>query len=134
MRAVPLVGASRPRMTRIVVLLPAPFGPRKPVTWPGRTAKLSPSTAVTAPKRLTSWSTSIIEAPSGRVGPRLEQAGFDGVDRDQPGGQHDVGPVIADAGGHGRGGVDVGPRVGGHVPVRADDPAQAARAGTGEPV
>ncbi len=59
MRAVPLVGASRPRMTRIVVLLPAPLGPRKPVTWPGRTVKLRPSTAVTAPKRLTSRSTSI---------------------------------------------------------------------------
>ena len=39
--AVPDVGASRPRMTRIVVVLPAPFGPRKPVTCPGRTAKLS---------------------------------------------------------------------------------------------
>ncbi len=58
-RARPDVGASRPRMTRIVVVLPAPFGPRKPVTWPGRTVKLSPSTAVTAPNRLTSWSTSI---------------------------------------------------------------------------
>ena len=52
-RAVPDVGRSRPRMTRIVVVLPVLFGPRKPVTCPGRAAKLSPSTAVTAPNRLT---------------------------------------------------------------------------------
>ena len=31
----PDVGASRPRIMRIVVDLPAPFGPRKPVTMPG---------------------------------------------------------------------------------------------------
>ena len=31
----PVVGASRPRMTRMVVDLPAPLGPRKPVTRPG---------------------------------------------------------------------------------------------------
>jgi hypothetical protein len=47
-------------MSRMVVVLPAPFGPRKPVTWPGRTVKARPSTAVTAPNRLTSWSTSIM--------------------------------------------------------------------------
>ncbi|GAA4332381.1 hypothetical protein GCM10023162_37060 [Klenkia terrae] len=28
----------RPRAIRRVVVLPAPFGPRKPVTWPGSTA------------------------------------------------------------------------------------------------
>lgn len=33
--AVPASGASMPRITRIVVDLPAPFGPRKPVTRPG---------------------------------------------------------------------------------------------------
>ena len=31
----PLVGRSRPRIRRIVVDLPDPFGPRKPVTIPG---------------------------------------------------------------------------------------------------
>ena len=36
-------------MIRMVVVLPAPFGPRKPVTCPGRTVKLRPSTAVTEP-------------------------------------------------------------------------------------
>ena len=34
--AVPSSAASRPRITRIVVDLPAPLGPTKPVTWPGR--------------------------------------------------------------------------------------------------
>jgi hypothetical protein len=34
--AAPDVGWSTTTMTRIVVDLPAPFGPRKPVTWLGR--------------------------------------------------------------------------------------------------
>jgi hypothetical protein len=34
---------------RIVVDLPDPFGPRNPVTMPGRTVKLSPSTARFSP-------------------------------------------------------------------------------------
>ena len=38
-------------MQRIVVLLPEPFGPRKPVTRPGCTSKLRSSTASTRPKR-----------------------------------------------------------------------------------
>jgi hypothetical protein len=41
---------------RIVVDLPAPFGPRKPVTWPGRTVKLMPSTAVFVPYVLARFS------------------------------------------------------------------------------
>ena len=61
-RARPEVGAARPRMIRMVVVLPAPFGPRKPVTWPGRTVKLRSSTAVTGPNRLVSPSTSIMPA------------------------------------------------------------------------
>jgi hypothetical protein len=39
-------------MIFMVVVLPAPFGPRKPVTWPGRTVKVRSSTAVTGPDRL----------------------------------------------------------------------------------
>jgi hypothetical protein len=46
MVAVPDVGAVRPTITRIVVDLPAPFGPRKPVTRPGRAVKETSSTAV----------------------------------------------------------------------------------------
>ncbi|OKI06796.1 hypothetical protein AMK13_15300 [Streptomyces sp. CB02056] len=45
----PAVGASRPRIIRRVVDLPEPFGPRKPVTRPGRTVKVSPSTARVPP-------------------------------------------------------------------------------------
>jgi hypothetical protein len=43
---VPLVGRSRPRIIRMVVDLPAPFGPRKPVTTPGRMVNDNESTAV----------------------------------------------------------------------------------------
>src|SRR5688500_13743095 len=46
MLAEPDVGAVRPTMTRIVVDLPAPFGPRKPVTRPGWAVKETLSTAV----------------------------------------------------------------------------------------
>ena len=49
-------------MIFIVVVLPAPFGPRKPVTWPGRTVKLRLSTAVTEPNRLVTRSSSIMPA------------------------------------------------------------------------
>ena len=45
----PALGASRPRIVRIVVDLPAPFGPRNPVTLPGSTSKLRSSTATVAP-------------------------------------------------------------------------------------
>ena len=48
--AEPAVGRTRPSTIRIVVLLPAPFGPRKPVTRPGRTSKLRSSTAVHPPE------------------------------------------------------------------------------------
>jgi hypothetical protein len=34
---------------RIVVVFPAPLGPRKPVTIPGRTVKLRSSTATVSP-------------------------------------------------------------------------------------
>ena len=45
----PAVGRSSPTIIRIVVDLPAPFGPRKPVTMPGRTVNVSASTAVLSP-------------------------------------------------------------------------------------
>jgi len=47
-------------MTRMVVDLPAPFGPTKPVTWPGRTVNVIPSSACTGPNRLRSPSISIL--------------------------------------------------------------------------
>ena len=52
--AVPDVGFTKARSIRNVVLFPAPFGPRNPVTRPGRTSKLRSSTAVTARKRFVS--------------------------------------------------------------------------------
>src|ERR1700685_3686379 len=47
-------------MHRIVVVLPAPFGPRKPVTLPGSMPNVSPSTAVLSPYRFVRPRTSII--------------------------------------------------------------------------
>src|ERR1035441_4474526 len=55
--ACPDVGLSSPQSMRIVVDLPAPFGPRKPKTSPLRTARLIRSTATKFPNRLTRLST-----------------------------------------------------------------------------
>src|SRR5688500_2328977 len=44
----------------MVVDLPEPFGPRKPVTCPARTVKLRPSTATVLPYRLVRPCTSIM--------------------------------------------------------------------------
>jgi hypothetical protein len=40
---------SSPMISRMVVDLPDPFAPRNPVTRPGRSSKLIPSTATVAP-------------------------------------------------------------------------------------
>jgi hypothetical protein len=45
------------------VVLPAPFGPRKPVTFPAGAVKLNPSTAVRVPYLFVSMRTSINDAP-----------------------------------------------------------------------
>ena len=47
--AVPDEALVKPTMIRRVVDLPAPLGPRKPVTRPGWAVKLTSSTAVKAP-------------------------------------------------------------------------------------
>src|SRR6266516_4757776 len=60
MRACPASGASSPMIRRMVVDLPEPLGPRKPVTMPARTSKLNASTATVEPYRLVSPRTSII--------------------------------------------------------------------------
>src|SRR5437773_7195523 len=59
----PDVGLSSPAMIRIVVVLPAPFGPRNPWISPGATSRLTPSTAVKAPYLFTRFSTRIIALP-----------------------------------------------------------------------
>src|SRR3954452_5282381 len=46
---VPDVGRSSPMIMRMVVDLPAPFGPRNPVTVPGAIVKLTQCTAVVLP-------------------------------------------------------------------------------------
>jgi hypothetical protein len=46
---VPASGASSPRIIRIVAVLPAPFGPTKPVTCPAETENDTPSTARVEP-------------------------------------------------------------------------------------
>ena len=50
--AAPAVGLSRPSSMRIVVVLPAPFGPRKPKIAPRSTVKLTRSTAAKSPNSL----------------------------------------------------------------------------------
>ena len=56
---VPAVGRTSPRIARIVVDFPAPFGPRKPVIVPGFTENVRSSTASVEPNRLLSPTTSI---------------------------------------------------------------------------
>src|SRR5258706_10795763 len=53
----PSSGAVMPTIMRMVVVLPAPLGPRKPKTRPARTSKLRSSTAVKSPKRFVTFST-----------------------------------------------------------------------------
>ncbi len=73
--AVPAVGRSSPTIMRMVVDLPAPLGPRKPVTWPGRTVNDSSSTASVAPKRLVSVVASIMGSTLGTAGPLADGLG-----------------------------------------------------------
>ena len=47
----PLLGVLSPTMVRIAVDLPAPLGPRKPVTTPGLTSKVRSSSAGVDPNR-----------------------------------------------------------------------------------
>ncbi len=61
MVAWPADGGVRPTIIRMAVDLPAPFGPRKPVTEPGSTVNDTWSTAVKPPYRLVSSSTTIMD-------------------------------------------------------------------------
>ena len=58
-------------MTRIVVDLPAPFGPTNPVTWPGCTVNVIPSRAIVGPNRLRSPVTSMVASAISAVLSRL---------------------------------------------------------------
>src|SRR6187401_2148118 len=61
-RAAPAVGRSSVQRIEIVVVLPAPFGPRNPNSSPGSTENDTPSTAVKSSNRLTRPSTSTAAA------------------------------------------------------------------------
>ena len=61
-RAVPEVGGMKPASMRMVVDLPAPFGPRNPSTSPRATLNDTSSTAMRWPKRLVRCSISISAA------------------------------------------------------------------------
>src|SRR5262245_5172855 len=83
-------------MIRIAVVLPAPFGPRSPTTWPLGTEKEIPFSAWTAPKVFVRSVTSIIrssrrfetslDCPPRRVGQAVSRAPL-------PGGAYDRRPV-----------------------------------------
>ena len=59
-RTVPASSSTSPNTARIAVVFPAPLGPRKPVSRPGRAANVHPSRAVTAPNRFAAPSKSSI--------------------------------------------------------------------------
>src|SRR5262245_45801690 len=63
MRTVPTVGNSRPHISLMVVVLPAPLGPRKANSSPGSIRRLRRSTAVLVPYFLVTLSSSIIRRP-----------------------------------------------------------------------
>ena len=70
-RTAPLVGRTRPRTQRIVVVFPEPLGPRKPNTPPSGTTRSRPSTATTRrrarPYSLRSPSISMTFVPMGHA-------------------------------------------------------------------
>src|SRR5215210_5085612 len=68
MRASPLSGSERPTSIRIVVVLPAPLGPRKPVTVPGSQRKVTSETTVRPPSCLVSPLVWIMPADSWPAG------------------------------------------------------------------
>ena len=57
-RTAPVSGSTSPNTARMAVVFPAPLGPRKPVSRPGRTVNVQPSKAASDPNRLITWSNS----------------------------------------------------------------------------
>src|SRR5262245_18734586 len=72
----PELGFRIPRIMRRVVVLPAPFGPRKPVIEPSWTTKLTSSTARKSPKSLLTRSSSRTCMGRGIVTSRARAAQF----------------------------------------------------------
>src|SRR5688572_27341487 len=86
-RTVPAVGRERPAMMRMVVVLPAPFGPRKPKISPAAASRVSRSTAVKSPYLFVRSRISIIRTAgyhrpgaTFRVGSRKRMAERDQLD------------------------------------------------------
>src|SRR3954454_21083797 len=78
-RTAPRSGTVRPKTQRIVVVLPAPLGPRKPTILPGLALNEAPSSATTGPYRLVrSTISSIGTGYLGRRNPRRHAGGFGG--------------------------------------------------------
>src|SRR5579859_275016 len=77
-RASPLVGRTRPSRILIVVVLPAPLGPRKPKTSPGWTVRSSPCKAILRPYSLRrpTVSTAGVSGSPQAVGDALEVGGL----------------------------------------------------------
>src|SRR5712671_2797011 len=71
----PDVGFSSPAIMRMVVVLPAPFGPRKPWISPLDTSRLTPSTAVNDPYFFTRPSTRIMDLLPPRRRPTAASGG-----------------------------------------------------------
>ena len=67
MRTCPCEGGNTPARMRMVVLLPAPLGPRKPTISPAATSNETSSIAVKAPKRLVRCSAAIIRPHPSRA-------------------------------------------------------------------
>src|SRR5689334_12623473 len=124
--AVPPVGFTSPSSILSVVVLPAPFGPRKPTILPSSTVNERSSTASTSPKRFVSPETSIARAIGTHLPVRRRflsrnrsSAHRVGDGRTRPGGLPRVVPsplrdrlplprgARAPVGGRGRGGRDV---------------------------
>src|SRR5215210_4069831 len=76
MLASPLSGSERPTSMRIVVVLPAPLGPRKPVMVPGSQRNVTSETTVRPPSRLVSAWVSIMDADSRPASPATTARGL----------------------------------------------------------
>ena len=73
--AVPLVAGRNPVKMRIVVVFPAPFGPKKPTTSPSAASNEAPDTAECRPKRLVRLSTLIILGIESRFACAIDSLG-----------------------------------------------------------
>src|SRR5215470_321131 len=93
---VPLVGRSRVVSIWIVVVLPAPLGPRKAKISPARTSNEMPSTALTSPKVLTRFWTWIMPYSSeGRhLGHNLEEVAVGVHEIEAPTSEKVIGPHV----------------------------------------